>query len=185
MSNKNETKYHVYSVKEEIEEYGQEKPEYRRTYDSKDLRSMFIGTLVTSGVNDMTDALRDAIDKMPDEWVADFLRVQNDEFVEKINESKNEDISDKYAKTLKDRENPDNIWVLHEFTDDLDSKDGYSYEEYTKVGLIDTINQAAEPFEGFEELSYDATNEEVIACLDYLGTNAELVRIKPYSERNF
>jgi len=93
-----------------------------------------------------------------------------------------ESIEDVYAKNLADREDLDNIWILKEFTDNMDSEDGYSYEEYTKIGLIDTINMAAEPIED-EPLTREATNQEVIDCLEYLGTNAQLIRIKPYSER--
>ena len=33
-----ETIYKVYNPQEEIEEYGQEKPEFRRNFDSEDLR---------------------------------------------------------------------------------------------------------------------------------------------------
>ena len=182
-------KYYVYNVDEEIETYGQEKPEYRREYDSDALRLQFIGTIMTSDGDekDPLRILRKAIDKMSDEWVAEFLRVQNGDVVEKVSESRrneSKDINDVYSKNLKDKEDLDNIWVLHEFTDNLDSKDGYSYEEYTKIGLIDTINNACEPLE-VETLTANATNEEVIDMLEYLGTNAELVRIKPYSERNF
>lgn len=83
-----ETIYKVYNKQEEIEEYGQEKPEYRRNYNSEDLRKQFIGTVMMSN-NDPNPwkLLRDAIDKMPDEWVAEFLRVINGDVVEQVNES--------------------------------------------------------------------------------------------------
>lgn len=83
-----ETIYKVYNPQEEIEEYGQEKPEYRRDYTSEDLRKQFIGTIMMSN-NDPNPwkLLRDCIDKMSDEWVAEFLKVINGDVVEQVNES--------------------------------------------------------------------------------------------------
>lgn len=90
MTNKNakqllEELYNVYNPqeeKEELETTGKEV--YRGKYNAKDLRNMFIGTLLTAKSEDFVDALREAIDKMSDEWVAEFLRVQNGDVVEKI-----------------------------------------------------------------------------------------------------
>ena len=78
-----------------------------------------------------------------------------------------------------DRESLDNIWIVKEFTNDRESEDGFSYNEYTKAGLIDTINLAGEVVVDFEPLSNNITNEEVIDNLKYLGTDAEVVRIRP------
>jgi len=80
-----EALYQVYNPqeeKDELETTGKEV--YRGKYNAKDLRKMFIGTLMTAKPEDLVDALRDAIDKMSDEWVAEFLRVQNGDVVEKI-----------------------------------------------------------------------------------------------------
>lgn len=90
MTNKNakellEALYQVYNPqeeKEELETTGKEV--YRGKYNAKDLRNMFIGTLLTAKSEDFVDALREAIDKMSDEWVAEFIRVQNGDVVEKI-----------------------------------------------------------------------------------------------------
>lgn len=83
--------YKVYNTHEEVEEYGQEKPEFRRDFDSEDLRKQFIGTVLTSGEdNNPMKLLKDCIDKMPDEWVAEFIRTINGDNVEKVSESLNE-----------------------------------------------------------------------------------------------
>ena len=90
MTNKNakellEALYQVYNPqeeKEELETTGKEV--YRGKYNAKDLRNMFIGTLWCAKSEDFVDALREAIDKMSDEWIAEFLRVQNGDVVEKI-----------------------------------------------------------------------------------------------------
>lgn len=83
--------YKVYNTQEELEEYGQEKPEFRRDFDSEDLRKQFIGIVLTSGNdNNSMKLLKDCIDKMPDEWVAEFIRTINGDNVEKVSESLNE-----------------------------------------------------------------------------------------------
>lgn len=83
-----ETIYKVYNPQEEIEEYGQEKPEFRRDFDSEDLRKQFIGTILTSGTdNNPMKLLKDCIEKMSDDWVAEFLKVINGDVVERVNES--------------------------------------------------------------------------------------------------
>ena len=80
--------YKVYNPQEEIEEYGQEKPEFRRDFDSEDLRKQFIGTILTSGTdNNPMKLLKDCIEKMSDDWVAEFLKVINGDVVEQVNES--------------------------------------------------------------------------------------------------
>lgn len=84
-----EALYHVYNTEEEQEEGLT--PEERQTYDGENLRNMFIGSLDYASGDDIIKALRQAIDKMPDEWVADFLRVQNGDTVEVISESINEE----------------------------------------------------------------------------------------------
>jgi hypothetical protein len=75
-----ETIYKVYNPQEETKETA-------RTYDSENLRNMFIGTIFGGEHLDTINNLRDCIDKMSDEWVAEFLRVINGDVVEQVNES--------------------------------------------------------------------------------------------------
>jgi hypothetical protein len=75
-----ETIYKVYNPQEETKETA-------RTYDSENLRNMFIGTIFGGEHQDTINNLRDCIDKMSDEWVAEFLRVINGDVVEQVNES--------------------------------------------------------------------------------------------------
>ena len=84
-----EALYKVYNKQEEEEEGLT--PENRQTYGGKELRNMFIGSLnyPSDNIKDFVQSLRDAIDKMPDEWIAEFLRVQNGDVVEPVVESLN------------------------------------------------------------------------------------------------
>ena len=75
-----ETIYKVYNPQEEDKETA-------RTYDSENLRNMFIGTIFGGEHQDTINNLRDCIDKMSDEWVAEFLKVINGDVVEQVNES--------------------------------------------------------------------------------------------------
>lgn len=82
--------YTVYSPSEEQYELSIGHTFERNKYDGKSLRNMFIGSLnyPTNNAQDLVDSLRNAIDKMPDEWVAEFLRVQNGYVVEPVTEGK-------------------------------------------------------------------------------------------------
>lgn len=75
-----ETIYKVYNPQEETKETA-------RTYDGENLRNMFIGTIFGGEHQDTINNLRDCIDKMSDEWVAEFLKVINGDVVEQVNES--------------------------------------------------------------------------------------------------
>ena len=86
-------RYLVYNPEEEREEKETTgKDTYRGKYDGNDLRNMFIGSLKFNSDNSQSiiDGIREAINKMPDEWVAEFLRVQNGDVVEPVVESLNE-----------------------------------------------------------------------------------------------
>lgn len=72
--------YKVYNPQEENKETA-------RTYDSENLRNMFIGTIFGGDHQDTIKNLRDCINKMPDDWVAEFLKVINGDVVEQVNES--------------------------------------------------------------------------------------------------
>lgn len=72
--------YKVYNPQEENKETA-------RTYDSENLRNMFIGTIFGGEHQDTINNLRDCINKMSDEWVAEFLKVINGDVVEQVNES--------------------------------------------------------------------------------------------------
>lgn len=103
----------------------------------------------------------------------------------KINETKelsDEELARLYADNLTDPENLDNIWVIREFTDNMDSEDGKSLCKYTKIGLIDYINDRLEE-EGAEDRLDNEISNHVIAngYLEYLDSDAELVEIRPYS----
>jgi hypothetical protein len=76
-----ETIYKVYNPQEETKETA-------RTYDSENLRNMFIGTIFGGEHQDTINNLRDCIDKMSDNWVAEFLKVINGDVVEQVNESR-------------------------------------------------------------------------------------------------
>lgn len=78
-----EALYHVYNPQEEEEE--NLTPANRQPYDSEDLRQIFMGTLFTMGKN-LQDALLEAIDKMPDSWIIEFLEVINNDKVDIIKE---------------------------------------------------------------------------------------------------
>jgi ribosome-associated translation inhibitor RaiA len=83
-----ESIYKVYNPREEEEEKRLTgKDTYRNNYSAEDLRNMFIGTIMTSDREDFIKALRNYINKMPDEWVAEFLKVINGDVVEKVSES--------------------------------------------------------------------------------------------------
>ena len=81
-----EALYKVYNKEEEIAEYGEEKPEYRRVDDGESLRRQFIGTVMTGDAGTLIKNLKACIDKMPDEWVAQFLEAINGDTVERVNE---------------------------------------------------------------------------------------------------
>lgn len=72
--------YKVYNPQEENKETA-------RTYDSENLRNMFIGTIFGGEHQDTIKNLRDCINKMSDDWVAEFLKVINGDVVEQVNES--------------------------------------------------------------------------------------------------
>lgn len=72
--------YKVYNPQEENKETA-------RTYDSENLRNMFIGTIFGGDHQDTINNLRDCINKMSDDWVAEFLKVINGDVVEQVNES--------------------------------------------------------------------------------------------------
>lgn len=81
-------KYNVYNPKEIEYESKLGHTVHCGPYSRKDLRNMFIGTLkYGETVQSVIDGIREAIDKMPDEWVAEFLKVQNGDVVELVNES--------------------------------------------------------------------------------------------------
>ena len=98
-------KYYVYNPEEEQEEAKFGRTIYRNKYNGKDLRNMFMGTLnyPTNNLKDFVDSLRKAIDKMPDEWVAEFLKVQNGDVTEPVTESLKENLTaDDFIKARKD-----------------------------------------------------------------------------------
>lgn len=78
-----EALYHVYNPQEEEEE--NLTSANRQPYDSKDLRQIFMGTLFTMG-KDLQGALLEAIDKMPDSWIIEFLEVINNDKIDIIKE---------------------------------------------------------------------------------------------------
>ena len=100
-------KYNVYNPKEIEYESKLGHTVHCGPYSRKDLRNMFIGTLkYGKTVQSVIDGIREAIDKMPDEWVAEFLKVQNGDVVELVNESiiesENRDLINEVDKLLND-----------------------------------------------------------------------------------
>jgi hypothetical protein len=119
-----EALYKVYNKQEEEEEGLT--PENRQTYGGKELRNMFIGSLnyPSDNIKDFVQSLRDAIDKMPDEWIAEFLRVQNGDVVEPVVESLNE------------VEEPEENWY------DLYQSSDIYYDITYSIPRVETINIA-------------------------------------------
>lgn len=79
--------YKIYNPQEE--EMEGLTPESRQTYDSQQIRNIFIGTILGLG-NDSISNLRKCINMMPDEWVLEFIKTVNGDVVEEVNESLNE-----------------------------------------------------------------------------------------------
>lgn len=79
--------YKIYNPQEE--EMEGLTPENRQTYDSQQIRNIFMGTILGLG-NDSISNLRKCIDMMSDEWVLEFIKTVNGDVVEEVNESLNE-----------------------------------------------------------------------------------------------
>lgn len=71
----------------------------------------------------------------------------------------------------------DKIWIINEFTDSHYTEDGREDVEYTKIGLIDYLNDILEDMEE-EQISYSISDKDLKDYLEYLGTDAQLVEIK-------
>ena len=74
--------WEVYSPKEEEENPGMS--EHRPKFNSREIRNIMMSYFMYKDSGPILDVLRDYIDKMPDEWVAEFLRHQEDTVVEKV-----------------------------------------------------------------------------------------------------
>lgn len=74
--------YTVYNPQEEQEEGLN--PENRSKFDSKELRNIMLGTLSTMGKENIVEALIEALNKMSDSWVIEFLETINGDVVEKV-----------------------------------------------------------------------------------------------------
>lgn len=86
-----------------------------------------------------------------------------------------------------DEENLDNIWVVDMWLDNMDSKDGHDHIEFTKIGLIDFLNNEMEDYNSTNGADYtvldrNATNKEVKEVL-YDLLEGKVVEIKPYNEK--
>ena len=81
--------YAVYSPSEEASEPNV----HRGEYDAEGIRNIMMSYFMHRDIKNVFDALREYIDKMPDEWVIEFLRHQGDTVVEpvKIKESLTKD----------------------------------------------------------------------------------------------
>ena len=81
--------YAVYSPSEEASEPNV----HRGKYDAEGIRNIMMSYFMHRDIKNVFDALREYIDKMPDEWVIEFLRHQGDTVVEpvKIKESLTKD----------------------------------------------------------------------------------------------
>ena len=74
--------WEVYSPKEEEENPGMS--EHRPKFDSTDIRNIMMSYFMYNEPQQIYDVLREHIDKMPDEWVVEFLRHQDDTVVERV-----------------------------------------------------------------------------------------------------
>lgn len=76
--------YTVYSPAEEASE-----PNVSRSkFDAEGIRNIMMSYFMRKDVKDIYETLRNYIDKMPDEWVCEFLRHQGDTVVEPVIEGK-------------------------------------------------------------------------------------------------
>ena len=157
-------KYLVYSPKEVEYEQKFGRDVHKGPYTSKDLRNMFIGTLnyPSNNAQDIIDSLRDAIDKMPDEWIAEFLRVQNDYTVELFTESLNEDY-----------ELPEDEWYYKHDTDSLYYDISYNIPVISQVKI-----DVGKGEDGNIEFWFNG-NHEKFAQLPY-KVQSKLPRTGPY-----
>ena len=133
----NEAQYKIYNTQEEAEEGLS--PETRQTYDEKDIRNIFIGTIYGETNSNTIDFLRSAINKMPDEWVLEFLKVINGDTVEKVNEDFNVDRFNDRAKDAINALN-DVIGYLKEGIGKRVDKADIETLEYSTVILDDCMN---------------------------------------------
>jgi hypothetical protein len=157
-----EALYKVYNKQEEEEEGLT--PENRQTYGGKELRNMFIGSLnyPSDNIKDFVQSLRDAIDKMPDEWIAEFLRVQNGDTVEPVTEALNEDY-----------ELPEDEWYYKHDTDSVYYDISYNIPVITQVKI-----DAGKGEDGNPEFWFNG-NHEKFAQLPY-KVQSKLPRTGPY-----
>lgn len=86
-----------------------------------------------------------------------------------------------------DEENLDNIWVVDMWLDNMDSKDGHDHIEFTKIGLIDFLNNEIKDYNSTNGADYtvldrNATNKEVKEVL-YDLLEGKVAEIKPYNEK--
>ena len=158
-------KYLVYNPEEEREEKETTgKDTYRGQYDGNDLRNMFLGSIQfdSSNAQSIIDGIRKAIDKMPDEWVAEFLRVQNGDVVEPVIESLNEGY-----------ELPEDEWYYTHNTDSM------YYDISYNVPVKETAKiDAGKGEDGNPEFWFNG-NHEKIAGLPY-KEQAKLPQTGPY-----
>lgn len=113
-------KYWVYSPEEEASE-----PNVGRSkFDSKGIRNIMMSYFLHKDFNDALDAIRYYIDKMPDEWVIEFLKNQGDTVVEPVVESLNE------------VEEPEENWY------DLYQSSDIYYDITYSIPRVETINIA-------------------------------------------
>lgn len=120
-----EALYQVYSPseeKEELETTGKEV--YRGEYNGKEIRNIMMSYFLHKDFKDTEEAIRHYIDKMPDEWVVEFLRNQGDTVVEPVVESLNE------------VEEPEENWY------DLYQSSDIYYDITYSIPRVETINIA-------------------------------------------
>lgn len=66
--------WEVYSPTEEEENPGLN----RAKFNSNDIRNIMMSYFIGKDAQDVLDKVRQFIDKMPDEWIVEFLRNQDD-----------------------------------------------------------------------------------------------------------
>ena len=90
--------YAVYSPSEEASEPNV----HRSKFDGEGIRNIMMSYFMHKDIKDVFSAIREYIDKMPDEWVIEFLRHQGDTVVEPVNEMKESLTKDDFIKAQKD-----------------------------------------------------------------------------------
>lgn len=190
-----EALYKVYNKEEEIAEYGEEKPEYRTADDAESLRRQFIGTIMSGDSENTLQNLKACIDKMPDEWVAQFLEVINGDTIEKVNEDlqqlkyftfKKENLKSKedfqkaqeeMKKALREEPNMDAQQIIKKDMETLKSWE----QELNKDNNVEKVSESLYA----DKIDFDPEEINKIIKDGYRDLDSVITVIKDFQKRNY